>query len=115
MLLLPFDGFPYWGCCTNLRQVQTIKEKNYRDFRFLMHDNYNGEEIPFCIDPDKRELFMDRSVPKNIPPTYAHSSIASPAAGRPVAPYTGPGRRSTLFMDVPAPHSQLLKKGVYFF
>ena len=74
MLLLSFECFQCGECCANLGLVHIIKEDDC-DFRFLIHNNYTGEETPVSIDPDKRDLFLDMSILKKFPricPFFRH-------------------------------------------
>ena len=41
--------------------VHTIKEDT-GDFRFLIHNDYTGEETCVRVDPDKRDLFLDMGI-----------------------------------------------------
>jgi Fe-S-cluster containining protein len=63
---LSFECFQCGECCANLGLVYTIKEGD-SDFRFLIHNNYTGEETPVSIDPDKRDLFLDTNILKKFP------------------------------------------------
>jgi uncharacterized protein len=63
---MPFECFQCGECCAHLGLVHTIKE-DFGDFLFLIHNNYTGEENPVSIDPDKRELFMDKSIFLQLP------------------------------------------------
>jgi len=65
---MPFECFQCGDCCEYLGLVHTIKE-DYGDFRFLIHNNYTGEDTPVSVDPDKRDLFLDKSIFKKLPNT----------------------------------------------
>jgi hypothetical protein len=58
---LPFECFQCGECCEHLGHVHTIKD-DWGDFRFLICNNYTGEETPVSIDPDKRDLFLDTGI-----------------------------------------------------
>ena len=71
---MSFECFQCGECCANLGLVHIIKEDDC-DFRFLIHNNYTGEETPVSIDPDKRDLFLDMSILKKFPricPFFRH-------------------------------------------
>jgi hypothetical protein len=63
---MPFECFQCGDCCENLGLVYTIRE-DYGDFRFLIHNNYTGEDTPVSVDPDKRDLFTDTSIFLKLP------------------------------------------------
>jgi hypothetical protein len=63
---MPFECSRCGECCERLGLVHIIKE-DYGDFRFLLYNNYTGEEAPVSIDPDKRDLFLDRSIFTSFP------------------------------------------------
>jgi Putative zinc- or iron-chelating domain len=65
---MPFECFQCGDCCEHLGLVYKIKE-DYGGFRFLIHNNYTGEETAVSVDPDKRDLFMDKSIFKRLPNT----------------------------------------------
>jgi len=39
-----------------------VIRKGYGDYLFLVYNNYTGEEMTVSVDPDKHELFDDRSI-----------------------------------------------------
>jgi Fe-S-cluster containining protein len=63
---LPFECFQCGECCSNLGLVHFI-EDDYGDFRFLIYNKYTGEKTPVTVDPDKRDLFLDKSIFKKMP------------------------------------------------
>lgn len=65
---MAFECFQCGECCDQLGYVHVIKEE-YGDYRFLIYNNYTGEETPVTVDPDKRELFDDKSIFKRLPHT----------------------------------------------
>ena len=66
--VLPFECFQCGECCSYLGYVHVIKE-DYGDYRFLVHNNYTGEDTPVTVDPDKHELFDDKSIFEKLPET----------------------------------------------
>jgi hypothetical protein len=44
-------------------------KKDYGDYRYLIYNNYTGEETPVVIDPDKRDLFQDKTIFEKLPQT----------------------------------------------
>jgi hypothetical protein len=63
-----FECFQCGDCCAHLGLVHSIR-KDYGDYRFLVHNCYTGEETHVEIDPDKRELFDDKSIFEKLPHT----------------------------------------------
>jgi len=66
--ILAFECFQCGECCSHLGLVHSIRTE-YGDFRFLIHNQYTGEETPVTVDPDKRELFLDKSIFTKLPNT----------------------------------------------
>ncbi|MDD5024814.1 MAG: YkgJ family cysteine cluster protein [Methanoregula sp.] len=48
-------------CCSHLGLVHIIY-KDLGDDRFIVNNQYTGEKTSVTIDPDKHELFRDRSI-----------------------------------------------------
>jgi Fe-S-cluster containining protein len=65
---MAFECFQCGECCSQLGLVHIIKEE-YGHYRFLIYNKYTGEETPVEIDPDKREIFEDKSIFKKLPNT----------------------------------------------
>jgi hypothetical protein len=65
---MSFECFQCGECCAFLGLVHAIKE-DFGDFRFLIHNNYTGEETPVSIDPDMKDLFTDKSIFLQLPQT----------------------------------------------
>ncbi|AGB03572.1 Uncharacterized protein family (UPF0153) [Methanoregula formicica SMSP] len=65
---MPFECFQCGECCSYLGDVHTIREE-YGDYKFLVHNNYTGENTPVTIDPDKHDLFDDKSIFEKLPHT----------------------------------------------
>jgi hypothetical protein len=65
---MAFECFQCGECCAYLGLVHVIKE-DYGDYRFLVHNNYTGENTPVTVDPDKHELFDDKSIFAKLPQT----------------------------------------------
>jgi uncharacterized protein len=71
---LTFECFQCGKCCENIGWVHTVKE-DYGDFRFLIHNEYTGEDFRVSIDPDKRDLFLDKGIFTTLPqacPFFRH-------------------------------------------
>jgi uncharacterized protein len=65
---LAFECFQCGECCSHLGLVHSIRE-TYGDYRFLIYNQYTSEETSVEVDPDKRELFEDKSIFKKLPNT----------------------------------------------
>lgn len=65
---MTFECFQCGECCSHLGYVHSIKE-SYGEYRFLIYNNYTGEETPVTVDPDKHELFEDKSIFEQLPNT----------------------------------------------
>jgi len=63
---VPFECFRCGECCHHLGHVHSILE-SYGNYRFLIYNQYTGEEIPVEVDPDKREIFEDKSIFSTLP------------------------------------------------
>ena len=63
---MAFECFQCGECCRQLGLVHSIQE-TYGDFRFLICNQYTGEKTPVGIDPDKREIFEDKSIFAKLP------------------------------------------------
>lgn len=59
--LLSFECHQCGECCSHLGLVHTIEEERGA-YRFLIRNQYTGERTPVVVDPDKVELFCDRSI-----------------------------------------------------
>jgi uncharacterized protein len=58
---MPFECSQCGECCSHLGLVHTIRE-DYGDYRYLVYNQYTGEKTPVAVDPDKIQLFDDRSI-----------------------------------------------------
>ena len=58
---LPFECQQCGECCSHLGLVHVI-ERDYGDYRYLVRNQYTGERTEVRIDPDKHDLFLDRSI-----------------------------------------------------
>lgn len=58
---MPFECSQCGECCSHLGLVHTIQEE-YGDFRYRVNNEYTGEKTTVSVDPDKRTLFLDRSI-----------------------------------------------------
>ena len=56
---MPFECSQCGECCSHLGLVHTIRE-DYGDFRYLVYNQYSGEKTEVVVDPDKRDLFLER-------------------------------------------------------
>ena len=56
-----FECFRCGECCRHLGLVHTISE-DCGEYRYVIDNKYTGEKTPVTVDPDKRELFLDRSI-----------------------------------------------------
>jgi Fe-S-cluster containining protein len=65
---MAFECFQCGDCCSELGFVHVIK-KEYGNHRFLVHNEYTGEENEVVIDPDKIGLFADKSIFNKLPNT----------------------------------------------
>jgi len=65
---MAFECFRCGECCSHLGLVYSITE-TYGNYKFLIYNQYTGEETPVEIDPDKREIFEDRSIFAKLPNT----------------------------------------------
>ena len=65
---MAFECFQCGECCSQLGLVHSIKE-DYGGYRYLVHNKYTGEETRVEVDPDKIDLFEDRSIFKKLPNT----------------------------------------------
>lgn len=71
---MAFECFQCGDCCTHLGLVHSIRQE-YGDYRFLVHNKYTNEETAVTVDPDKHNLFEDKSIFKKIPhacPFFRH-------------------------------------------
>jgi len=74
LIALPFECIRCGECCVSLGLVHSITEQ-CGDFSFLVSNNQTGEENRVTVDPDKRELFLDRCILKKLPdacPFFRH-------------------------------------------
>lgn len=67
-MITAFECFQCGDCCSHLGYVHRIKE-DLGDFRFIVHNEYTGEETVVTVDPDKILLFCDKSIFKILPHT----------------------------------------------
>ena len=58
---MPFFCSQCGECCTTLGLVHVIA-KQTKDDEFLLQNEYTGERTQVLIDPDKQELFSDKSI-----------------------------------------------------
>ena len=65
---MAFECFQCGDCCNQLGLVHKIKE-DYGNYRYLIHNEYTGEETPVEVDPDKHEIFEDKSIFQKLPNT----------------------------------------------
>jgi len=65
---MAFECFQCGDCCSQLGLVHSIR-KDYGDNRFLIHNQYTGEETEVIIDSDKIGLFEDKSIFEKLPNT----------------------------------------------
>jgi hypothetical protein len=63
---VPFECRQCGECCSHLGLVHTIKEDR-GDYRFLVRNEYTGEETEVSVDPDKVQLFLDRGIFEELP------------------------------------------------
>ncbi len=63
---MPFECQQCGECCSHLGLVHTIKEER-GEYRFLVRNEYTGEETEVSVDPDKVQLFLDRSIFEHLP------------------------------------------------
>jgi Fe-S-cluster containining protein len=63
-----FECFQCGECCSQLGLVYSVT-RTYGNYRFLIYNQYTGEEIPVEVDPDKREIFEDKSIFETLPGT----------------------------------------------
>jgi len=57
---VPFECVQCGECCSHLGLVHTIKEE-YGEGRFLLYNQYTGDEQEVVLDSDKVDLFADKS------------------------------------------------------
>lgn len=67
-MAMGFECFQCGECCEYLGLVHSIKVE-YGDYHFLIHNQYTGEDTPVTVDPEKRELFDDKSIFEKLPDT----------------------------------------------
>lgn len=65
---MSFECFQCGECCEYLGYVFRII-RDCGDFCFEVRNDYTGEVTRVIIDPDKRELFSDRSIFQRLPHT----------------------------------------------
>jgi uncharacterized protein len=65
---LSFECFQCGDCCSQLGYVHTIQE-DLGNYRFTVYNEYTGEKTAVTIDPDKIQLFFDKSIFKTLPHT----------------------------------------------
>ena len=65
---MAFECIRCGDCCKHIGYVHSIKEE-CGDYRFLLHNNYSGDDTIVIVDPDKIALFHDKSILE----TYPHS------------------------------------------
>lgn len=58
---MPFECQQCGECCSHLGLVHIIEE-DYGDCRYRVCNQYTGERSEVRIDPDKHNLFIDRSI-----------------------------------------------------
>ena len=58
---MPFECSQCGECCSHLGLVHTICA-DYGNYRFLVNNQYTGEKTEVVVDPDKIDLFCDRSI-----------------------------------------------------
>jgi Fe-S-cluster containining protein len=63
---LSFECQQCGECCSHLGLVHTIKEER-GEYRFLLRNEYTGEETAVTVDPDKVAIFLDCSVFEELP------------------------------------------------
>jgi uncharacterized protein len=65
---MAFECFRCGECCTHLGHVHVVRE-DFGNYHFLIFNNFTGEETPVTVDPDKREIFDEKSILKQHPHT----------------------------------------------
>ncbi|MCC7564731.1 MAG: hypothetical protein KO206_00415, partial [Methanomicrobiaceae archaeon] len=55
-------------CCTYMGTVRAVQD-NLGGPAFLLLNRYTGERTAVTVDPDRMELYADRSTPKRCPET----------------------------------------------
>ncbi len=76
---MTFECIQCGECCSHLGLVHTII-KDLGNFRFMVNNEYTGEKTEVRVDPDKIDLFIDRSIFKERPeacPFFRFDSAAS--------------------------------------
>ncbi|MCK9580520.1 MAG: YkgJ family cysteine cluster protein [Methanoregula sp.] len=58
---MPFECSQCGECCSHLGLVHTIR-KDLGDYRYLVNNEYTGEKTIVSVDPDKIDLFSDRTL-----------------------------------------------------
>ncbi|WP_440951426.1 YkgJ family cysteine cluster protein [Methanosphaerula subterraneus] len=58
---MSFECHQCGECCSHLGLVHIIEEDRGM-YRFLVRNQYTGERTPVVVDPDKVELFQDKSI-----------------------------------------------------
>jgi len=58
---MPFECQQCGECCSHLGLVHII-HKDLGNHRFIVNNQYTGEKTTVTIDPDKYELFRDKSI-----------------------------------------------------
>ena len=72
--VIAFECHQCGECCSHLGLVHSI-HKDLGNFHFIVYNQYTSDETEVTVDPDKHELFLDKSIFTKLPeacPFFRH-------------------------------------------
>jgi Fe-S-cluster containining protein len=78
VVVLPFECQQCGECCSHLGLVHKVRE-DFGEYRFLIYNQYTGEETAVAVDSDKTHLYDNKSVFSDLPeacPFFRFESVS---------------------------------------